>query len=179
MFDANGFQLARAADGSWTASDCGWSKTRKDMAQLGDVVRLHGQLYKDARRRMHASRQWQGSVDDGNDPGPACKAPRAITGPRAHELDALLATRDRVRAIPPSFVRAQVLGEDTANDSLTDEDKARVTDLAQILAQNMSMYIEWPHIDGAFTHLYATLPGRTTWHWYDGDPEKLEAAREQ
>jgi hypothetical protein len=168
-FDAEGHALVHGADGTWTASDCGWSKTRKDIARIGDIVRMHGLLYKDVRRRMHASRQdmvgWASGVTD--DAGPTCKTPRAITGPRAHELDQLIADRDRTHAIPPSFVRAQVLGEDTANDSLTDEDKARVADMAEILAHNMSMYIEC-----AFTQLFGTLPGRTTWHWYDGDPER-------
>jgi hypothetical protein len=43
--------------------------------------------------------------------------------------------------------------------------------MTKVLADNMSMYLEWPHVDGAFTQVFATLPGRTTWHWYDGDPE--------
>ena len=170
IFDGDGHQLTHAESGAWTTSDCGWTHTRQAIAQSGDLVRLHGVLYKDARRRVHASRRDMMNGGD-TDTGPVCTGVRPVTGARVAQLDALIAETDRVRAIPPSFVRARVLGEDTANDSLTDEDKAKVADMTKVLADNMSMYLEWPHVDGAFTQVFATLPGRTTWHWYDGDPE--------
>ena len=174
MFDADGHQLVRSEAGAWTASECGWSHVRKEVAHEGDVVRLHGVLYQDARRRNHATGQDMIGGGGGNgepDPGPRCRGATAVTGARASALDALIAEREQVRAIPPAFVRAQVLGEDTAR-VLTDDDKARVSDMTDILARNMSMYIEWPHIDGAFTQAFGTMAGRFTFHWYDGDPER-------
>jgi hypothetical protein len=174
MFDAGGNLLVRGDDGSWTSSDCGWSHVRKQVARDGDVARLHGVLYNDAALRVHATGvDVIGGSDIGEDHGPTCRDPHAVTGARATELDALIADRDRVHAIPPAFVRARVLGEAGATAALSAEDRARVADMTRILASNMSMYLEWPHIDGAFVQLFATLPGRVTWHWFDGDPERF------
>ena len=115
IFDADGDLLVRGDGDAWTSSDCGWSHVRKQIAHDGDLARLHGVLYKDVAQRVHASgKDIIGGGDGSEDVGPKCRNPHAVTGPRATELAALIADRDRVRAIPPSFVRARVLGEDTA-----------------------------------------------------------------
>jgi hypothetical protein len=32
-------------------------------------------------------------------------------------------------------------------------------DLTKVLAENMTWYVEWPHVDGRFIALFRTLPG--------------------
>jgi len=39
--------------------------------------------------------------------------------------------------------------------------RGQVDDLAKVLAANMTWFIEWPHIDGRFKTLYASLAGMT------------------
>jgi hypothetical protein len=44
-----------------------------------------------------------------------------------------------------------------------------------VLAENMTWYIEWPHIDGRFMTLYATLPG---YRYYENGMEEYELQQE-
>jgi hypothetical protein len=175
MFDANGFRLEKSDQG-WQASDCHWASRRKAIAHEGDIARLHGLLYQDARRRAHVSgKDMMG--EEGDDPGPTCGAPAAISGERAAAFDAMLASRDEVHAIPPSLVRDAVLKEEAYTASLgssddgdsaqSDEKKPETFDYASFLAENMRMYVEWPHIDGQFIDLFPTMPGRFNVPWYD------------
>jgi hypothetical protein len=71
-------------------------------------------------------------------------------------------------------MRKVALGEETVADA-TDPDAAapddqkaadllgqgKVDDLSKVLAANMTWFIEWPHIDGRFTEVYASLAGFT------------------
>ena len=50
-------------------------------------------------------------------------------------------------------------------DQESAEDKLRTDDLARVLAGNMAMYIEWPHIDRRFKQVYDTMPGRYAMAW--------------
>ncbi len=171
MFGADGTKLEHADDGTWTASDCGWGAKRKAIAAAGDVPRLHGVLYNDAHTRViKAKGPDEYSAPD--DPGPTCRKAVTIDKRRATRLDEILASRDRVRAVAPAFVRKLVLRQEddvTPDDAdkLTPEEELRTGDLTRVLAGNMAMYIEWPHIDRRFKELYGTMAGRFNTHWWD------------
>ena len=176
MYDDNGDKLVHADDGGWTSADCGWNAKRKEYAHRGDLVPLHGALYTDARRRAKPHYEGVGG-SDGTDPGPTCHAAVAVAPARAAKLDALLAQRDQVRALTPQFVRSAVLGEELPDGELSDSDRENLkkgTDMARLLEENMSMYLEWPHIDGRFVELFSRMAGRKTKVWVDGDPEAQE-----
>jgi hypothetical protein len=93
---------------------------------------------------------------------------------RAKLIDTMLASVRAVRAQTPDFMRKVALGEETVADA-TDPDAAapedqqaadllgrgQVDDLSKVLAANMTWFIEWPHIDGRFTDVYASLAGYT------------------
>jgi hypothetical protein len=172
-YDADGLELEHTAKG-WQASACGWATKRKQIAHEGDLTRLHGLLYQEARNRLPDEKRIYDS--DGTDPGPTCRPAQPVDTDRGQRLDALLATSNRVRAIAPEFMRQAVLYQnEDANEDDTDAPRAPTDqDLAHILAENMTMYIEWPHIDGRFTALYSTMAGRITWNWTDGDPDRDE-----
>lgn len=175
-YDAEGNKLVRE-DGTWRASTCHWATRRKQIARAGDVARLHGLLFQDIRRRLGTIEQWE---NDDTDPGPRCDPPVAVDAERGTRIDELLATARRVRAPSPVFVQRAMLGvaldEPVDPDApLEDEDgnpnrRIAAQDLTRVLALHMGTYVEWPHIDGPFTELFATLPGRYTWNWFDGDP---------
>jgi hypothetical protein len=172
MYDEDGFKLEHTEDGAWSSANCHWNAKRKAYARRGDLVPLHGALYTDARVRVHPKHEGVGGFD-GEDGGPACSAATTIGPLRAAKLDALLAARDQVRALTPQFVRSAILGEERAeadipDDALSDEDRAnleRTRDLARVLEENMSTYLEWPHIDGRFNALFKRLPGRRWRGW--------------
>lgn len=170
MFDASGAMLAHAGE-AWTAADCGWSPARKELARAGDLAGLHGALYVDARARVHRLPK---DAPSGADPGPTCKAPQPVAPARARMFEALLASREVVRAAPPAFVRALVLRQEDdvapAETDVSDASQQELADLTRVLAASMTMYIEWPHIDRRFLQLYGTLAGRYNKHWYDRDP---------
>ena len=188
MFTADGLKLTHTDDG-WTANNCHWSTTRKMIAQQGDVARLNGVLSNDAlhRTRVLKKEAW----DQVEDPGSVCKEEVEISKARAAKLDVLLASRDAMRSASPAFVRNLVLGQeddaipaDTDAEEQSAEDKLRTDDLARVLAGNMAMYIEWPHIDRRFKQVYATMPGRYAADWAsrnsetDDDVSYEEPARE-
>jgi hypothetical protein len=69
-----------------------------------------------------------------------------------------------VRAVTPDFLKKMILGEhppDAAADPDAEPDPkiAQSADLANVLADNMGWYIEWPHIDGRFIRVFRSLPG--------------------
>jgi hypothetical protein len=178
-FDADGHLLVHG-DAGWQASDCHWSAARRRLARREQLAPLHGQLYAEARKRAGASGKdfdgSQGAEEDAVKLAPRCDAPVALDAARAARLDAVLATRAQVGVITPAFVRAAVLGDEAEAVPTADEDeyqaakRAMAGDLGRVLAENMTMYVEWPHIDGRFVALFATMAGRFTQPWYDGDP---------
>lgn len=188
-YGADGTGLVHHEDGTWSGKDCRWSMTRKLIAQQGDVPRLDGVLSGEAMRRARAAKAEV--YDPLKDTGVVCTGGTVEIGKaRAARLDALLASREAVRAATPAMVRDLVLDqEDQAEpeDDLSDDEKAyraerakRTSDLARILAGSMVMYIEWPHIDRRFTQLYGTMAGRYMKHWAsrsetDGDPNLVES----
>lgn len=174
MFTADGLKLTHGDDG-WKATNCHWSTTRKTVAQQGDVARLNGVLSADALRRTRVLEKESWDVVE--DPGSACNGEVEISANRAAKLDVLLASRDLLRSASPDFVRKLVLGqEDDAMPADADpdesaEDKLRTDDLARVLAGNMAMYIEWPHIDRRFKQVYETMPGRYEMDWANRNSE--------
>jgi len=171
-YGADGDKLVHA-DGSWTAANCHWSATRKQIALEGDIARLDGVLTQAALVRAHANQKEK--YDGLADPGPTCDAPVAVSNERAARLDTLLASRDQVRAATPQVVRDLVLEQEQ------DDGEQKDTDMTRVLAGSMAMYIEWPHIDRRFKQVYATMAGRYAKFWAergegDGNPNLDEKA---
>jgi hypothetical protein len=173
MYDDDGYKLVHGDDGTWRAANCKWNAKRKAYAHHGDLVPLHGALYTDAHRRANPKFEGVGG-SDGEDPGPACGPEVAVDPARAAKLDALLAARDQVRALTPQFVRSAVLREEVPEEALSDSDREnlkRAGDMTRVLEENMSMYLEWPHIDRRFVELFRRMAGRKFVAWAGGDPE--------
>jgi hypothetical protein len=166
IYDAMGFRVTRGS-GGWTAADCHWPAKRVAIARAGDVSWLNQVLTADAQRRGGAEKV-RFPVD--LDLAAPCDAPRPVGEARAHVLDKLVAARDALKAKPPTFVRDLVLGEDKTTVfmsklSVRDGDDA---DLLRMLADFTIHYLEWPHIDGQFERVFATMPGRWHWDWAGG-----------
>lgn len=74
------------------------------------------------------------------------------------------------RKLRTSCARSLALGQATVADATNPDEpddalgRGKVEDLAEVLASNMSWYIEWPHIDGRFVAVYAGLAGVSTLH---------------
>jgi hypothetical protein len=136
FFDGEGNQLVRMAGSwadAWRADDCGWSGTRKKFARRGDASALNGLIYGDF-------------YDD--DKVAACKPGALITGARAKKITAMVASMEEIRSASPAFMTKVALGEEVAEE-----------DLPESLAASMTLDVTWPHVDGRFNDVYATLPG--------------------
>ncbi len=158
VYDEHGMQLTHGEDG-WIAGDCHWDRAQKRAAMAGEISKVHFLLIEAHREHDDAT------CDDG----------AAVSAARSKRIDTMLASVRAVRSVSPDFVRALALGDATAEDLAAvppkeeGEDGApsldralgvgNVDDLAQVLASNMSWYIEWPHIDRRFVAVYNTLPG--------------------
>ena len=137
VFDASGHQLV-AKDGGWLATECGWQRHARNAAKAGDVGALHGALYNFDTRT------------NGYEEGKACSGKSATLSPeRAARVTALVDSMKQVRSASPEFITGLALGEGEPKD------------LPNLLAANMSLDIEWPHVDGKFNALLAILPGYT------------------
>jgi hypothetical protein len=141
VFDATAHQLVRSADGTWASAACEWTPRMKAAARRGDLARLHGLLDHGYSRDL-----------------PTCaKSGPAIRAARGEKLDRMLASVHVVHAQSPQFIRDLALGNEDAEIS---------ADLADVLARNMSWYIEWPHVHGKIVAVYATLPGFSSHYAY-------------
>lgn len=134
MFDRDGNQLEQT-DGGWIARACRWSRERKAAARAGDATTLHELLLKESEEVC---------------PG----KPIAIGLARAQRLERMIASRAQAIAPIPAWAIAPPA-------PTTPPDADRPNDLATYLADHMTWYIEWPHVDGTFEVLYASLPGYT------------------
>lgn len=146
LWDSEGRKLTRA-NGGWTAAECRWSDARKRAAKAGDLVTLHAHLSSDMYR-----------PEDERKRAGECAAPRPVAAARAKRLDRLVGGAAAVREPSPDFVKQLALGEVAPEDS-SDEFQETTLDLARVLAANMTWYVEWPHVDGRFIAVFATLPG--------------------
>jgi hypothetical protein len=133
-YDTQGNALARDDDGTWTASNCGWSKTIEEAARNARLDTLNVFL-------GHAT---NGDV--------ACAGEsRVLPAERGRVIDKLVAAAEAEtkRAPTPKFVAALIAGGREAND-----------DFVEILASSFSREgISWPHIDLRFMDLFVSLPG--------------------
>lgn len=139
---------------TWSSHACGWTSERKRLARRGDISGLHTLMMNDRFA----------------EPPDCAGAAKALSAERGKEIESMLAAVRAVRAQSPAFMREVALGEATVADA-TDPDadaeandvlgRGQVDDLAKVLAANMTWYIEWPHIDGRFVAVYATLAGIT------------------
>ena len=157
IYDQSGDELVREGT-TWTAVECGWGRDLKRAARNGRIEKLHDMI-RDQRFGEKAE----------------CAGDSVKLAPaRAKLVDTMLASVRAVRAQTPDFMRKVALGEATVADA-TDPDEAapedqkaadvlgqgQVDDLSKVLAANMTWFIEWPHIDGRFTDVYASLAGYT------------------
>jgi len=149
IFDATGDELKRTNAG-WVSSDCGWDPAMKKAARTNNLSRLHALI-------QH--------LEDAHE----CAAPKPIPAARGKKLDEMIASFKAVRALSPDFMRKVALGEATPADAADAGDehvqeaaaeaKATAEDLTKTLAASMLWYVEFPHIDGLFTTVYATIAG--------------------
>jgi MORN repeat protein len=132
VFDVHGNKLV-AVDGGWRADDCHWNKARKHAAQAGDVAALHGLIF---------------AASDGTDgTGDGCTTGGLVPEARAERIATLVGAMKEVRAASPQFLQKLALDGEAPED------------LTNVIASNMSLDIEWPHVDGRFIQVYKTLPG--------------------
>jgi hypothetical protein len=175
IYDPDGFKLAHTAVG-WTAADCHWSKRRIAAAHRGDLAWLHDMLYAETLKRATAVGPDGSYRRSEPDPGPSCGAPVPVAAARAAALDKLIAPREQMRAQSPAFVRDLVLriSNDAPDSDDAPDDPADTKiagDLARVLTAYTYGYLEWPHIDGRFARVFATMAGRLHWEWYASERE--------
>jgi hypothetical protein len=76
----------------------------------------------------------------------ACSEGKLVTRARAQRITKLVDSMQAVRSASPDFIQDLALGK-------------QEPDLMNVLAANMSLDIEWPHVDLRFVRLFETLPG--------------------
>lgn len=77
-----------------------------------------------------------------------------------------------MRAQSPAFVREMVLRIEDGEDDPDDPARTKIAgDLTRVLAAYTIGYLEWPHIDGRFARVFATMAGRLHWEWFASEPE--------
>jgi hypothetical protein len=77
-----------------------------------------------------------------------------------------------MRAQSPAFVREMVLRIEDGDDAPDDPARTKIAgDLTRVLAAYTIGYLEWPHIDGRFERVFATMAGRLHWEWFGSEPE--------
>ena len=76
-----------------------------------------------------------------------CAPGKLVSPARAARITTLVNSMAEVRAASPAFIKQLTLGDEPPED------------LTNVIASNMSLDIEWPHIDRRFSQVYGTLPG--------------------
>jgi len=84
-----------------------------------------------------------------NETDQLCAAGALVPRARAARLTQLAGSMTAVRAASPELLQELALDDKTP------------TDLTSVLAANMALDIEWPHVDGRFVQVFKTLPGYT------------------
>lgn len=159
LFDSSGRRLEQG-EVDWMATGCSWGPALRKLAVRGALSRIHGLLT---------------DADDAEDvdPGDGNKRPRTAAsmacgdsplGPtESAALKRAMAALVAVRApVPAELLRFIPVDSNADGDPGNDDER---NDLTRLLADNMSWYIEWPHIDGRFEEVLATLPD----HYPPGD----------
>ncbi len=144
LFDADGHRLEKV-DGRWMAGDCHWSQARKNAAHAYDLVTFHG---------ITSPLRWTTDLE--------CEdRTRPIDEARARHVEHMASSIDRVRSPSPPFVEKLALGDPPPDegDGCARDTFLMAHDLAKVIASYMTWYMEWPHVDGRFEQVLATLPG--------------------
>lgn len=162
MFDGAGNKLEKTGD-AWTTRACKWDAKKKRAAAAGDTGRLYYLL---------GHPRWDEKT---NTPIPedCATITTAVPAPRAAKLTAMLASRATLHAPIPVWSISpdpdpvpEGVDEDTS--SVEDTERRAVLDnpldMATMLADHMTWYMEWPYIDSTFVAVYDTVPG------YQGTP---------
>ena len=103
-----------------------------------------------SRARKHAARAGDVSALHGlifHATDETCDAGDRVPRARAQRISSLVHAMDEVRAASPAFIKELALGQEAPED------------LTNVIASNMSLDIEWPHVDRRFIQVYETLPG--------------------
>lgn len=157
LVDAHGNQLARRDDGKWQATSQCWGPAHLKAAARGDVLGLFELRKSDEVENCNAK-------------------PVELEPKLAARYEALLAARQLVHTKVPRLLfddvgRAVEVPDATEASNTPSEvepqpvEPPNQDDLANSLAANMKWYMEWPHVDGQFTAVFATLPGYTKSSW--------------
>ncbi|MEO8699494.1 MAG: hypothetical protein ABI867_05595 [Kofleriaceae bacterium] len=189
IHDADGNRLSKQW-GAWFAADCQWSAKRKRIAHAGDITSLHALLRNDRRacgepRQLSEARGRR--IDATLHALTAARQPTAdfvkqlVLERRAYDPDALPqpevddeAEEPEAEPVPAlwSFVDLTFKGADPYVEHQADWQNE---DLGRVLSANLAWYVEWPHIDGQFIRLFATLAGRArkeTWRSVEIEPTR-------
>ena len=157
MYDGIGNKLEQQGD-AWTARTCTWSAKKKRAAAAGNTGRLY---------HLIGRERW----DSAGEPKPEeCAATAtAVPAKRAAKLTTMLASRKVLHAPIPVWTIAPRPDADADADAAppAGEDPGPAIadnplDMTTMLADHMTWYMEWPHIDGTFVAVYETVPGYTT-----------------
>jgi hypothetical protein len=183
VYDAGGHKLVRAITG-WTSADCHWSKKRIAVAKQGELAWLHQMLFSEVEKEaVTVRREPEYTMRDINGiAAPVCDAPVTVPAARAAVLDKLIAPREAMRSVAPTFVREMVLNSSPWGMKVSDEEvegedewvretRQAASDLRRMLSAYTLRYVEWPHIDGRFDRLFGTMAGRLAWEWAGSEPE--------
>jgi|GEM_PF-860897 len=168
VYDVAGHLLTKAG-AAWQQSGCGWDAKTARAARTGDIERV--------RRLVLAVRR----NDQALLPTPGCADNEPLTPEASAQVERMMALSLAVREPTPEFVRqlaspdpidpidtseAEAPAEAPPDPATVAEEAAEaavqaayLADLGKIVARSMTWYVEWPHIDGAFARVFATLPG--------------------
>jgi len=156
VLDVLGRELVRG-DAGVVARGGGWGPQVARAARRGEV---------EAVRRELIRVRWdsQGAAE-------ATGGGEAVDATTVARMDRALAALDAVRTPTPEDIKALAMSLYPADDageasegslgSEGDGETRRVApaSLEEVIAGGMTWYVEWPHIDQRFEHVYATLPG--------------------
>jgi hypothetical protein len=141
-YDAHGNKLEKV-DGQWRASACAWSEVQRRAAARGDLVTMHGFLARDVYDSERKT----------------CRGDRPIAPDRGRRIDRILASVKSTRSVAPEFVQKLALGDYELEGEEEEARRTAFQDMTRVLSQNMTWYVEWPHVDGRFIAVFKTLPG--------------------
>lgn len=158
VYDVRGRELVRGEGADQVvARGPGWSERVARAARRGDVEAVRRAL-----RPGDGDPQVAQSVQGDGAQGVTTEAVSAQT--MVH-LDRALAALDAVRTPTPDDIKvlasAAYPGSDDGEPGAEGDTALPKPprSLEEIIAGGMTWYVEWPHIDQRFEHLYATLPG--------------------
>lgn len=163
LYDAAGHRLVQTARG-WVASNCRWSPPLRAAAAAGELATVHALLLRSEEN---------------------CGDFVRLAPERAASVEATVAPLWSTRVEAPEFVQRMQRAEHRYLEARSSRRllgqvilRPDSRDLTDILAYNMGWYVEWPHIDGRFVQVFATLPDHYPPHTLDaGDAPVAPRAR--